>query len=113
MTRGKAFTEVGGQVRELPLERPIIGFNITVLFLGARAHAFFEDVNNSVKSVMATRVTLEVATLLRTEGGVKKGRTLSRESRGERSNRASGGSGVRAPFKGASEYGQPRVLGRR
>ena len=43
----------------------------------------------------------------------KKGKTLSRESRGERSKRASGGSGMRAPFKGASEYGQPRVLGRR
>ena len=53
MTRGKAFTEVG-QVRELPIERPIIGFfDVTVLFLGAWAH--FEDVNNSIKSVMATR----------------------------------------------------------
>ena len=71
MTRGKAFTEVGGQVRELPIERPIIGFfnNITVLFLGARAHAFFEDVNNSVKSVMATRVTLEVVGNLVTDRG--------------------------------------------
>ena len=58
MTRGKAFTEVGGQVRELPVERPIIGFlNIAVLFLGARGHAFFEDVDNSVESVMAARVT--------------------------------------------------------
>ena len=61
MTRGKAFAEVGGQVRELPIERPIIGFfYISVLFLGAWAHAFFEDVNNSIKSVMATRVPFEV-----------------------------------------------------
>ena len=68
MTHGKAFTEVGGQVRELPIERPIIGFfDITVLFLGAWAHAFFEDVNNSVKSVMATRVTLEVVRNLVTD----------------------------------------------
>ena len=68
MTRGKAFAEVGGQVRELPIERPIIGFfNITVLILGAWAHAFCEDVNNSIKSVMATRVTLEVARNLVTD----------------------------------------------
>ena len=72
MTRGKAFAEVGGQVRELPIERPIIGFfNIAVLFLGAWAHAFFEDVNNSIKSVMATRVwtrvTLEVVRNLVTD----------------------------------------------
>ena len=58
------------QVRELPIERPIIGFfNITVLVLGARAHAFFEDVDNSIKSVMATRVTLEVVGNLVTDGG--------------------------------------------
>ena len=70
MTRGKAFTEVGGQVRELPVERPIIGFlNIAVLFLGAMAHAFFEDVNNSVESVMAARVTLEVVGNLVTNRG--------------------------------------------
>ena len=113
MTRGKAFTEVGGQVRELPIERRITGFfDITVLFLGAWAHAFFEDVNNSVKRQPGSPWRW-CATLLRTDGGVKKGRTLSRESRGERSKRASGGSGVRAPFKGASEYGQPRVSGRR
>ena len=52
-------------------------------------------------------------TLLRTDGGVKNGRTLRRESKGARFKGASGGSGIRAPFKGASEYGQPKVLGRR
>jgi len=68
MTRGEAFAEVGGQVREIPIERPIIGFfDITVLFLGAWAHAFFKDVNNSLKSVMATRVTLEVVRNLVTD----------------------------------------------
>ena len=68
MARGEAFAEVGGQVRELPIERPIIGFfDITVLFLGAWAHAFFEDVNNSLKSVMATGVTLEVVRNLVTD----------------------------------------------
>ena len=68
MTRGEAFAEVGGQVREFPIERPIIGFfNITVLFLGAWAHTCFEDVNNSLKSVMATRVALEVVRNLVTD----------------------------------------------
>ena len=52
-------------------------------------------------------------TLLRTDGGVKKGRTRRRESKGARFKGANGGSGMRAPFNGASEYGQPRVLGRR
>ena len=52
-------------------------------------------------------------TLLRTDGGVKNGRTLRRESKGARFKGAKGGSGMRAPFNGASEYGHPKVLGRR
>ena len=68
MARGEAFAEVGCQVRDLPIERPIVGFfDITVLFLGAWAHAFFEDVDNGIKSVVATRVTLEVVRNLVTD----------------------------------------------
>ena len=52
-------------------------------------------------------------TLLRTDGGVKNGRTLRRESKGARFKGVKGGSGMRAPFNGASEYGHPKVLGRR
>ena len=47
-------------------------------------------------------------TLLRTDGGVKNGRTLSRESKGARFKGASGGSGIRAPFKGHQSMANPK-----
>jgi len=61
VVRGKAPTEIRGQFRELPIKRPIIGFfDITVLLLSARTHAFCKDVDNGIKGVMATGVPLEM-----------------------------------------------------
>ena len=61
MVRGEAFAEIRGEIRDLPIERPIIsGFDITVGFLGPWAHTFGENGHDGLESVVATRFTLEV-----------------------------------------------------
>ena len=68
MTRGKAFAEVGGQVRELPIERPIIGFfDITVLVSWCLGACLLRGCKQWHQERIATRVTLEVVRNLVTD----------------------------------------------